>query len=136
MLGAKFNLTKKLYPVSFDTVTYPASFRLPDFVKFNGDDIKSTFEHISQYLAQLGEASFYDALKVRLFPLSLTGVAFSWFSALPPNSINTWNQLEEKFHDHFYTGTNELKLIDLTSIRQEKDEYLLEYIITFKEIKN
>ena len=41
--------------MSFDTVTYPAGFRLPEFVKFNGDDSKSTFEHVSQYLAQLGE---------------------------------------------------------------------------------
>ena len=55
MLEAKFNHTKKLYPMSFDTVTYPAGFRLPEFVKFNGDDSKSTFEHVSQYLAQLGE---------------------------------------------------------------------------------
>ena len=38
---------QKLYPMSFDTVTYPAGFRLPEFVKFNGDDSKSTFEHVS-----------------------------------------------------------------------------------------
>ena len=38
---------QKPYPMSFDTVTYPASFRLPEFVKFNGDDNKSTFEHVS-----------------------------------------------------------------------------------------
>ena len=37
------------------TVAYPAGFRLPEFVKFSGKDIMSTFEHISQYLAQLGE---------------------------------------------------------------------------------
>ena len=39
------------YPMSFDTVTYPASFRLPEFVKFNGDDSKTTFEHVSHYFA-------------------------------------------------------------------------------------
>ena len=42
---------QKPYPMSFDAVTYPAGFRLPEFVKFNGDDSKSTFEHVSQYLA-------------------------------------------------------------------------------------
>jgi hypothetical protein len=25
-----------------------------------------------------------------MFPLSLTGVAFSWFTSLPPNSIDSW----------------------------------------------
>ena len=63
---------QKPYPISFDTVTYPAGFRLPEFVKFNGDDSKSTFEHVSQYLAQLGKASSINELKVRLFSLSLT----------------------------------------------------------------
>src|SRR6185437_15036272 len=53
---------QKPYPMSFDTVTYSASFRLPEFVKFNGDDSKSTFEHISQYLAQLGEAGSINEL--------------------------------------------------------------------------
>ena len=95
MLEAKFNLTKKLYPMSFDTVTYPTGFRLPEFVKFNGDDSKSTFEHINQYLAQLGEAGSINELKVCLFSLSLTGTAFSWFSSLAPNSITSWEQLEQ-----------------------------------------
>ena len=40
---------------------------------------RSTFEHISQYLTQLGEAGSINELKVRLFSLSLTGTAFSWF---------------------------------------------------------
>ena len=56
---------------------------MPDFAKFNGLDNKTTWEHVSQYLAQLGEAGNTDPLKVRLFPLSLTGTSFSWFSALP-----------------------------------------------------
>jgi hypothetical protein len=81
--------------MSFDTVTYPTGFRLPEFVKFNGDDSKSTFEHISQYLAQLGEAGSVNELKVRLFSLSLTGTAFSCFSSLAPNSITSWEQLEQ-----------------------------------------
>ena len=69
---------------------------------------------ISQYVAQLGEASSSNSLRVRLFSLSLIGTAFSWFSALPPNSVCSWNELEQKFHDHFYSGDNEAKLTDLT----------------------
>ena len=42
-----------------------------------------------------------DHLKIRIFPLSLSGTAFSWFSALSPNSIQIWSQLERKFHEHF-----------------------------------
>jgi hypothetical protein len=66
---------------------------MPDFVKFSGDDNRTTWEHISQYTAQLGEAGTYNSLKVRLFSLSLTGTAFAWFSSLAPNSIDSWDQL-------------------------------------------
>jgi hypothetical protein len=66
------------------------------------------WDHVSQYLAQLGEVSLVDALKVHLFSLSLTGTAFSWFSSLSPNSIDSWEQLECKFHDHFYIPENSL----------------------------
>jgi hypothetical protein len=67
---------------------------LADFTNFNGEDNKSTFEHISQYLIQLGEAGSISELKVRLFSLSLTVTTFSWFSSLAPNFIRSWEQLE------------------------------------------
>ena len=62
--------------------------------------------------------SFNDALRVRLFSLSLTGTAFSWFSSLAPNSILNWNQLERRFHEHFFSEENEAKLSDLTSVKR------------------
>ena len=69
-------LYQKPYPPEFDFVSYPASWRIPEFVKFNGDDSRTTWEHVSQYILQLGEAGHNDALRVRLFSLSLTGTAF------------------------------------------------------------
>ena len=77
----------------------------------------TTTEHISRYLVQLGEASVEEAHKVRFFPLSLSGPAFSWFSSLEPNSITGWADLENKFATYFYSGTCEKKIIDLTSMR-------------------
>jgi hypothetical protein len=71
-----------------------------------------------------------------LFSLSLTGTAFAWFSSLAPNSIDSWNQLEKKFHDHFFSGDYQLKLTDLTSVKQGKDETVSNYLKHFKEVKN
>jgi hypothetical protein len=121
--------------LSFDSVPYPSGWRCPEFVKFSGDDSKTTWEHISQYIAQLGEASSNEAIKVRLFALSLTGTAFSWFALLPVHSIHTWEQLEQKFHDHFYSGDNELRLSHLTSVRQKHDESAADYIRRFRDKK-
>ena len=75
-------LYQKPYPPEFDFVSYPAGWRIPEFIKFNGDDSCTTWEHISQYVLQMGEAGLNDALRVRLFSLSLTGTTFSWFSSL------------------------------------------------------
>ena len=105
------------------------------FVKCSGDDNKSTWEHISQYIAQLGEASSSNALYIHLFSLSLTETTFSWFPLLPPNSIRSWNELEQKFYDHFYSGDKEAKLTDLTSVRQGRDESISNYCKRFKENK-
>jgi hypothetical protein len=84
----------------------------------------------------LGEVGSIDALKVRLFSLSLIGTTFSWFSSLSPNSIDSWEQLECKFHDYFYSSENELKLSNLTSVRQGYDESLNNYIRRFRDTKN
>jgi hypothetical protein len=108
----------------------------PDFLKFNGEDNRTTWEHISQYLAQLGEVGSIDALKVHLFSLSLTDTAFSRFSSLPPNSNDSLEQLERKFHDPFYGPENELELSDLTSVRQSCDESVNDYIRRFRDTKN
>jgi hypothetical protein len=129
-------LYQKPYRADFDYVAFPRGWRMPDFVKFSGDDNRTTWEHISQYTAQLGEAGTYNSLKVRLFSLSLTGTAFAWFSSLAPNSIDSWDQLEQKFHDHFFSGSYQLKLTDLTSVRQNKEESVSDYLKRFKKVKN
>jgi hypothetical protein len=72
---------------------------------------------------------------VRLFPLSLTSNVFSWFASLPINSIRTWEQLEQKFRDHFYSRDNELRLSHLTLARQKYDERVTN-IRRFRETKN
>uniref|UniRef100_A0A151UIQ1 RNase H type-1 domain-containing protein n=1 Tax=Cajanus cajan TaxID=3821 RepID=A0A151UIQ1_CAJCA len=54
---------------------------------------------------------------MKYFPSSLTKHAFTWFTTLLPNSINTWAQLEGNFHDHFfYIPEHELVKIAATGL--------------------
>jgi hypothetical protein len=107
---------QKPYLSIFDSVAYPAGWHVSDFTKFDGEGSRTTWEHVSQYLVQLREVGSVEALCVRLFSLSLTGTAFAWFSSLPVHFIYGWEPLERKFHGHFYSGTSEAKLADLTLV--------------------
>jgi len=55
---------------------------------------------------------------------------------LPHGSILAWPHLEQKFHDHFYSGDNELKLSHLTSVKQKNDESVSDYVKRFRDMKN
>jgi hypothetical protein len=78
---------QKPYDHWFDTVPYPQGARIPEFSKFSGENGRSTDEHIGQFLAHLGELVDGEAFRVRLFCLPLTGTAFAWYVALPPNPL-------------------------------------------------
>ena len=47
---SKTRTYQKSYPTSFDLIAYPAGFRLPELVKFSGEDTRSTFEHLVSIL--------------------------------------------------------------------------------------
>jgi hypothetical protein len=98
-------------------IPYPQGFWVPDLAKFTGHDAKTTYEHIGQFFAQVNDMGITDVHRIRMFPLSLIRAAFSWFTSLSPNLIDSWVSLEQKFHDYFYNGEVELRLSNLTSLR-------------------
>jgi hypothetical protein len=93
----------------------PHGWWIPDFYEFSGEDDKTAVKHINIYLSQLGPASKEDYMRVRNFPLSLTGIAFAWFTSLPRCTIDSWSQLEEKFYE-FFEKTNEKKPITIETL--------------------
>jgi hypothetical protein len=124
------------FPEWYHRVILPTRVKPPtEFTKFSGQDDTSTVEHIARYLMQFGEASADEAFRVRYFPLSLIGPAFRWFSSLPPQSIGTWKDLEQKFHAHYFSGSTEKKLIDLATLIQRHNETPLEFLRRFREVK-
>jgi hypothetical protein len=45
-------------------------------------------------------------------------------------------ELEQKFHDHFFSGDYELDLVELVALRQGKDESVNECIWRFRDTRN
>ena len=108
---------KTPYPLAYDQIPLPHKYKMPDFTKFSGQGEVSTMEHVNRFLLQLGEAGNHDALRIRLFSLSLSGSSFVWFTTLSANSILYWADQERQFHQFFYSWITELKLTNLTSLR-------------------
>ena len=91
----QFLMYKTLYPAAYDQIPFPHKYKIPDFTKFSGQGDVSTVEHINKFIIQCGEAASNDALRVRLFSMSLSGSAFTWFTTLPANFILYWADMEK-----------------------------------------
>uniref|UniRef100_A0A2N9EFY1 Retrotransposon gag domain-containing protein n=1 Tax=Fagus sylvatica TaxID=28930 RepID=A0A2N9EFY1_FAGSY len=112
----------KPYPERIDREEWPKGFKIPDFTMFSGEDEKTSLEHISRFTIQCGEYSNNGNGKLRLFPNSLTGQTFTWYAALPANSINSWEEKEEKFQSHFARSNVGVSMADLARLKQKLDE--------------
>nr|GEU87422.1 DNA-directed DNA polymerase [Tanacetum cinerariifolium] len=68
-----------------------------------------------------------DALRLYLFPYSLTHHATSWFDHLPRNSILSFDQMETKFLSKYFPPSMVIKLRnEIINFRQLPDELLFE----------
>jgi hypothetical protein len=124
------------YRSGYDQIPFPPRFKVPNFTKFSRQDETSTMEHITRFIIQCGEARNVDALRIRLFSSSLSGPVFSWFTSLPVNSIIKWSDLEQQFHNYFFSGINEMKITDLTRLKQRNNETIAGFVQRFREVRN
>nr|GEW70043.1 reverse transcriptase domain-containing protein [Tanacetum cinerariifolium] len=81
------------------------------------------FLHVTQSIKVNGVTD--DALRLYLFPHSLTHHATTWFDRFPRNSINTFEQMEKMFLGKYFPPSMVTKLrYEITNFRQRPDELL------------
>ncbi|CAL2270699.1 unnamed protein product [Prunus armeniaca] len=82
---------RKSYPAYIDQIPLSPGFKVPNFTLFNGEDpYASSVEHIGRFSVQCTTIENNPLLKLRLFRNSLSGQAFTWYTSLPANSVQTW----------------------------------------------
>ncbi|KAA0032802.1 ty3-gypsy retrotransposon protein [Cucumis melo var. makuwa] len=59
-------------------------------------------------------------------PLGLKGNAFKWYTDLKPEVIDSWEQLEKKFHNRFYSTRRTMSMMELTNTKQWKGEPVID----------
>ncbi|XP_058758980.1 uncharacterized protein LOC131632215 [Vicia villosa] len=113
----------------------PKGWKIPKYTKFGGETIESTVKHIARYLTESGDMANNESLRVKHFPSSITKAAFTWFTTLPPNSIDSWSKLEKRFHENFYEGHSKISLVELSNIKRRFLETIDDYLNRFKPLK-
>ncbi|KAM1353003.1 hypothetical protein ACFX2H_032534 [Malus domestica] len=133
--GPKFPKFVHPYPAYVERFKYPKGFKIPDFSLFAGESSLSSLEHVARFTAQCGDVNS-DFHKLRLFNFSLTGSTFAWYINLPPNSIQSWEELVERFHEQFYRPGMEMSVSSLARMAQASDESPMDYLTRFKSTRN
>ena len=85
-------------------------------------------QHIAHFVKTCNNAGTDGDLLVKQFVRTLKGNAFDWYCNLEPRIINSQEQLEQEFLNHFYSTRRTVSMIELTSSRQWKDEPVVDYI--------
>ena len=76
-----------------------------------------------------------EALRLRLFPLSLRDRAKHWITSQPPDSITTWNDLVQKFLTKFFPPSKIAQLVqEINTFGQFEGENLAEAWDRFHEL--
>ena len=86
----------------------------------------------SHFMTQCGEGSQNDYYR----PLLLTSTTFTWNSSFPLNLINSWADLEQCFHDKFYTPQPDISVSYLMNSKQSTKEPVINFLERLRRIRS
>jgi len=127
--------TSREYPFTDEIMTtrLPKGWKNPTLDRYDGTSDPD--EHINAYVAQLSIYTTDTHVYCKVFPASLRGVALSWFTQLPPKSIDSFKNLKIKFAAQFAASKpHNLTPIVLANVRQERGESLRTFMDRFGQV--
>ncbi|XP_020547587.1 uncharacterized protein LOC110011573 [Sesamum indicum] len=106
------------------------TFKMPDLPKYDG--LKDPQEHVSAFDLVMNLYGQSDPIKAKLFVTTLMGKAQEWFMSLPLGSIESHEQLVQKFIFHFASKRKQKRSATyLFTIRQKENETLKNFMGRF-----
>jgi hypothetical protein len=114
---------------------WPANFRARTCPKYNGNTDPA--QYIMSYQVAVASSGGDDATMAKSFIIALEGPALTWYSRLPPLSIDSWRSLRDKFLLNFqgYRPDTDA-LAELSLCKQLEKETLREYYRKFLTLKS
>ena len=108
-------------------------------IQFHGLPSENPNAHLTSFIKVYDTIKYNgvteEALRLRLFPLSLSDRAKHWLTSQPPDSITSWNDLVQKFLTKIFLPTKIAQLVEeINTFRQFKEENLAEAWERFHEL--
>jgi hypothetical protein len=114
---------------------WPANFRSGAYPKYNGNTDPA--QYIMSYQVDVASSGGDDATMAKSFIISLEGPALTWYTRLPPLSIDSWRSLQDKFLLNFQGYRLDTDaLAELSLCKQLEKETLREYYCKFLTLKS
>ena len=101
------------YTTRIDSFKIPTGYPLQKFQQFDGKG--SLKQHMAHLIEMCNNAGTYGDYLVKQFVRSLKGNAFDWYTDLESGSIDSWEQMEQKFLNHFCRTRRIVSMIELTN---------------------
>jgi hypothetical protein len=114
---------------------WPANFRAGTYPKYNGSTVPT--QYIMSYQVAVVSSGGDDATMAKSFIIALEGPTLTWYTRLPPLSIDSWKELHDKFLLNFqgyWPDTD--ALAELSLCQQQEKETLREYYRKFLTLKS
>jgi hypothetical protein len=114
---------------------WPANFTAETYPKYN--DNTDPAQYIMSYQFAVASSGGDDATMAKSFIIALEGPALTWYTRLPPLSIDSWRSLRDKFLLNFqgYRPDTD-NLAELSLYKQLERETLREYYRKFLTLKS
>jgi hypothetical protein len=114
---------------------WPANFRVGTYPKYNGSTDPA--QYIMSYQVIVASSGGDDATMAKSFIIVLEGPTLTWYTRLPPLSIDSWKGLRDKFllNVQGYRPDTDA-LAELSLCKQQEKETLREYYRKFLTLKS
>ncbi|CAM8994124.1 unnamed protein product [Rhodiola kirilowii] len=108
--------------------------------KFGGMPDENPLRHLKEFhgicMSMKAASVPENIFKLKTFPFSLESQAKSWLMSLPAGSITSWDQLQRKFMDKYYSHSKAAQTRkELSMLRQGRAETLFDYLERFRHLE-
>jgi hypothetical protein len=133
--GVNYLDERSLLAPHLQVTPWPANFRAGTYPKYNGSTDPT--QYIMSYQVTVASSGGDDATMAKSFIIALEGPALTWYTRLPPLSIDSSRSLRDKFLLNFqgYRPDTDA-LAELSLCKQLERETLREYYCKFLTLKS